>query len=126
MKNLILVKGRTYTRKGFTCSNGTPFFVENDELAESLLATGRFQNIPIEVNDGEQADNNAEEPGLPSAEEQNTPSADDIAKMKKEELIAFAAKHDIDISDCNTNKEKIERIQGMLGVASFTSMGLED
>lgn len=117
MKNLILVKGRTYTRKGFTCSNGTPFFVD-DELAESLLATGRFENIPIEENDGEQASDNAEEPSLPSA--------DDIAKMKKDELIAFAAEHDIDISDCNTNKEKIERIQGVLGVASFTSMGLED
>jgi hypothetical protein len=111
MKNLILKKGLSYSMKGFSCTKGNPVSVE-DDVAAKLLATGRFE-------EGETVDN--PEPG-------NTKevSAEDIQKMKKDELIEFAAAHNINIADCSNNDERIERIQGALGLASFAQMGLED
>lgn len=111
MKNLELIKGLSYNIKGFSCTKGNPVSVE-DDVAEKLLATGRFEEVP--ADDAPNADKNPEV------------SADDIAVMKKEELIAFAETHEIDIADCKNNEERIARIQGALGLASFVQMGLED
>lgn len=110
MRNMELKKGLSYSMKGFSCIKGNPVSVE-DDVAEKLLATGRFEEVAVAavVSEGE-----------------SEVSADDIASMKKDDLIAFAAVHDIDISDCKNNEERIERIQGVLGLASFTQMGLED
>lgn len=110
MRNLELIKGLSYSMKGFSCIKGNPVSVE-DDVAEKLLATGRFEEAAVAavVSEGERE-----------------VSADDIAAMKKDDLIAFAAVHDIDISDCKNNEERIERIQGVLGLASFAQMGLED
>lgn len=110
MRNLELKKGLSYSMKGFSCIKGNPVSVE-DDVAEKLLATGRFEEVAVAavVSEGE-----------------SEVSADDIASMKKDDLIAFAAVHDIDISDCKNNEERIERIQGVLGLASFAQMGLED
>lgn len=111
MRNLELKKGLSYSMKGFSCIKGNPVSVE-DDIAEKLLATGRFEEVAV-----------AE---APISENKREVSADDIAAMKKDDLIAFAADHNIDISDCKNNEERIERIQGVLGLASFAQMGLED
>lgn len=111
MRNLELKKGLSYSMKGFSCIKGNPVSVE-DDIAEKLLATGRFEEVAV-----------AE---APISENKREVSADDIAAMKKDDLIAFAAVHDIDISDCKNNEERIDRIQGVLGLASFAQMGLED
>ena len=110
MRNLELKKGLSYSMKGFSCIKGNPVSVE-DDVAEKLLTTGRFEEVAVAavVSEGE-----------------SEVSADDIASMKKDDLIAFAAVHDIDINDCKNNEERIERIQGVLGLASFAKMGLED
>lgn len=42
-----------------------------------------------------------------------------------EELIELAQKHNIDISECNNNPERVEKICGMLGLASTVQLGLE-
>lgn len=111
MKRLKLNQGLSYAMKDFSCVKGAPFDAE-DNLAEKLLKTGRFEEISGPVPD--------EEP------EKNNPSADDIARMKKDELIALAEEYGINIEDCRNNDERAERIQGALGLASFVQMGLED
>ena len=111
MKRLVLKTGLSYSMKGFSCKKGIPFSIE-DEKAEKLLKTGRFEEITSEQN-------------LPEQKEPEV-SADDIAAMKKDDLIAFAAEHDIDIENCKNNEERIDRIQGALGLASYAKMGLED
>jgi hypothetical protein len=111
MKNLILKKGLSYSMKGFSCTRGNPVSVE-DDVATILLATGRFEEGGT--------------PDAPETEKSKDVSAEDITKMKKDELIEFAEAHDIDIADCSNNDERIARIQGALGLASFAQMGLED
>lgn len=114
MRKLVLKQGLSYAAKGISCKKEIPFDV-NDEMAERLLATGRFEEqcsmAGVEDN---------------SAEEVQALSADDIADLKKPELEALAVEHNIDISDCRNNDERIERICGVLGLASLTKMGLEE
>lgn len=111
MKRLMLNQGLSYAMKGFSCVKGAPFDAE-DDLAAKLLGTGRFEEISEPVPDA-----GSEERGL---------SADDIARMKKDELIALAEKHGVNIEDCRNNDERAGRIQGFLGLSSFAQMGLED
>lgn len=111
MKKLKLKKGLSYSIKGFSCKKESPFSVE-DNLAEKLLETGRFEQISTE-----------QEVSKPVNQEL---SADDIATMKKDELLAYAAAHNIDVEDCKNNEERIERIQGALGLVSFVQMNLEN
>ena len=111
MRKIKLSRGLSYAMKGFLCVKGIPFDVE-DDLAKKLLETGRFEEVSVE------------EPGR--KEEKEEFSADDIARMKKDQLVTFAVEHGIDINDCKNNDERIERIQGILGMASFVQMDLED
>lgn len=111
MKKLKLVKGLSYTTKGFSCVKAVPFDAE-DGLSEKLLKTGRFEEIS--------------EPALNVEPAEEKLSVDDIARMKKDELIAVAAEHGVDIEGCKNNDERAERIQGALGLVSFVKMGMED
>ena len=111
MKRLKLNQGLSYPTKGFSCIKGAPFDAE-DDLAEKLLGTGRFEEIS--------------EPALDTDLEAKEISADDIGRMKKDELIALAEKYGINIEDCRNNDERAERIQGFLGLSSFAKMGLEN
>lgn len=115
MKNLKLIKGLSFSMKGFYCANNEAVEVEDDAKADYLLSTGKF--IEVAETDSD----------LPVNEEPKIfLSADDIYNMKSAELIELANKENIDISDCKTNKEKADKICGILGLASTVMLGLED
>ena len=111
MKRLELIKGLSYTARGFSCEKGKPFEVSDEEAAK-MLKTGRFKELEdvIPVADGE--------PGA-------LLSADAVNAMKKDELLALAEEKGIDISECKNNEERAEKICGMLGLASTIQLGLE-
>lgn len=111
MKRLELIKGLSYTARGFSCEKGKPFEVSDEEAAK-MLKTGRFKELEdvLPVSD--------EEPGA-------LLSADAVNAMKKDELLALAEEKGIDISECKNNEERAEKICGMLGLASTVQLGLE-
>lgn len=113
MKKLELKQGLSYAMRGFSCVRGVPFDVA-DDIAEKLLSTGRFEELQGGIND--------ETEYIPEKEL----SADDIAKLRKPELEKLAAEKNIDISGCANNDARVEKICGMLGLASMAQMGLED
>lgn len=117
MKRLRLIQGLSYAMKGFSCVKGALVDVE-DDLAEKLLETGRFDQESEPESELELVTNEG------AGKEE--PSADAIAMMKKGELIALAEERGINIEDCKNNDERIERIQGALGLVSFVQMGLEE
>lgn len=111
MKRLELIKGLSYTARGFSCEKGKPFEVSDEEAAK-MLKTGRFKKLEdvLPVSN--------EEPGA-------LLSADAVNAMKKDELLALAEEKGIDISECKNNEERAEKICGMLGLASTVQLGLE-
>lgn len=138
MRRLKLIQGLSYAVRGFSCALGVPFDVGED-FAKRLLSTGRFEelqsvsadnnetedDVEPDWNDTEKADVAPNHEGVSQPIEREL-SADAIAKLKKAELEALAAERNIDISDCNNNNERADRICGMLGLASTVQMGLED
>ena len=46
--------------------------------------------------------------------------------MKKEELITFAEAQGIDVKDCKTNEERIQRIQSGMDIKAFTQLASEE
>ncbi len=123
MKRLELAIGLSYSARGVNCKKGEPFLV-SDEQAEKLLATGRFA-IVGKVVDG------TPHIAPPATPQQTAPpatpqlSADKISRMTKPELIALAVEKGIDISGCDNNAERAERICGVLGLTSSVQLGLE-
>ncbi len=111
MKKICLKTGLSYAAKGFSCIKGIPVDVE-DEVAEKLMGTGRF----------EIADEGLEAPGPMD----DGPAPADIRSMKKDELIAFAEAHGIDIQGCNNNGERVSRIQDALDVMDFAQADYEE
>lgn len=111
MKRLELIKGLSYTARGFSCEKGKPFEV-SDEDAAKMMKTGRFKELEdlIPVSD--------DDTGVQL-------SADAINAMKKDELVALAEEKGIDISECKNNEKRAEKICGMLGLASTVQLGLE-
>lgn len=103
MKKICLKVGLSYAAKGFSCIKGIPVDVE-DGVAERLMRTGRF-GIADTVPDSESAD---------------------ISSMKKDELIAFAEAHGIDLEGCKNNNERIERIQSEISVKEFVQIPAEE
>ena len=117
MKILSLIKGRSFSMNGFSCVANKAVTVEDDERADYLLSTGKF----IETSKSD------EDNDLPVNEEPEIfMSADEVYNMKSAELAEFASKNDIDISDCKTNKDKADKICGVLGLASTVMLGLEE
>ena len=112
MKRLTLIKGLSYTARGFSCEKGKPFDVSDEEAAK-MMKTGRFKEVEEILPDDDAA------PDVPL-------SADAINAMKKDELVALAEEKGIDISDCKNNEERAEKICGVLGLASTISLGLEE
>lgn len=98
MKRLILVKGRSYSTKRYTAWKGIPFEME-EEAADLLLKTGRFQEIPVEMK-GE-ADDAVKEDGLPR----------NFFDMTKSELESFAVANDIDLRGCKTKGEILAKLE---------------
>lgn len=118
MKTLKLIKGLSYTTKGFSCKAGSPFDID-DEKAAALLATGRFEEIPVAMGDGVPFAMNDDDPNGAVL------SADAVADMTKAELAELAKAKDIDISECRNKADIVNRINGALGLASLVQMGME-
>lgn len=111
MKKVCLKTGLSYAIKGFSCVKGIAVDVE-DDIAEKLIRTGRFEIITDTVPvSGTVA------PAFESA---------DISSMKKDELIAFAEAHGIDLEGCKNNNERIERIQSEISVKEFAQIPAEE
>lgn len=146
MKRLKLTKGLSFSMMDFSCKKGEPFSVD-DEKAEKLLSTGRFEMLGVvdksqktegkeepaekhspipDYSQNPQNDNpdDGKEPG--KSDDGTELTAEAIEKMKKDELIVLAAEKDIDIKDCNNNEERIERIKEALGLATFGSLDFEE
>lgn len=110
MKKLVLKTGLSYSTKDLKCIKGSPFDVE-DGVAEKLMATGRFEELQAETSDPDQKKAPA--------------NVDNFSLMKKDDLIAYAASHGINIEDCKNNEERIERIKDALAVNEFAQSGSE-
>ena len=110
MKKVCLKTGLSYAIKGFSCVRGIAVDVE-DDIAEKLMRTGRFEitdMLPVSQT------------AAPASESADIPS------MKKDELIAFAEAHDIDLEGCKNNNERIERIQSEISVKEFVQIPAEE
>lgn len=141
MSKLLLKKGRDYRGHGVFAKKGEPFEVDDDKRDE-LLATGYFSLVstntvkpPIQQPDNTQTtpppapqDNGSgEQPPAPQGET-NRPdlTVAYVESLKKEELIALANEHSINIDDCKNNNERVQRITGALGLVDFTQLGIEE
>lgn len=146
MKRLKLTKGLSFSMMNFSCKKGEPFCAD-DEKAEKLLSTGRFDMLgvvdeslktegkgepgknPSSVSDDSQnpQSDNLNNDGNPGKSDNGTElTAESIEKMKKDELIALAAEKDIDIKDCANNNERIDRIKEALGLVSIGTLGFDE
>ncbi len=108
MKKICLKVGLSYAARGFSCVKGIPVEVE-DDIAADLLKTGRFDIVDAALE-------SADAPGEPSV----------FASMKKDDLIAFAKEHGIDVEGCKNNGERIQRIQDAMALDEFTRADPEE
>lgn len=118
MKKVCLMTGLSYVAKGISCMKGKAVDVE-DDVAERLMKTGRF-----EITDVEPMIPGFAEPAseflAPEGKSAN------ITSMKKDELIAFAEAQGIDVADCKNNEERIQRIQSEMDLKAFTQLASEE
>lgn len=137
MKRLKLIKGLSFYMMNFSCKKGEPFCVD-DEKAEELLSTGRFEMLGV-VGESPKTEGNrkpdknqslipedSQNPKNDNTDDGGELTAELVDKMKKDELIALAAEKDIDIKDCNNNEERMEKIKEALGLVSYGSIGFEE
>lgn len=125
-----LIKGLSYTTPSGSYKKGKAVDV-SDEAGAKLLKTGRFEEVKDEeVIGGDEvvapAAENSGADNTNSESDNNTDntelSAEVIDKMKKDELVALAAEKEIDISDCNNNEERAEKIKGALGLVNMAQL----
>lgn len=113
MKNVMLIKGIDYRGHGIFAKNGVEKSVEDDK-AEELVATGFFKicgNYVSEEEDdsfgpGDTGDGQSNEDGPGDTGD----SSRSPAKMKGDELKAYAEQKGYDISDCT----KVEEIRALI------------
>ncbi len=123
MKKVCLKTGLSYVAKGISCRKGKVVEVE-DDVAARLLKTGRFEIMGMESVVPEFVDPVPESPAPESPAPAGTPT--NITSMKKDELIAFAEAHGIDVSDCKNNEERIQRIQSGMDINAFARLASEE
>lgn len=111
MRKVCLKTGLSYVAKGISCRKGKVIDVE-DDVAERLMKTGRFETVDAVPMDPESA--------APEGKSAN------ITSMKKDELIAFAEAHGIDVADCKNNEERIKRIQSEISKKEFVQIPAEE
>jgi hypothetical protein len=134
MRTLELTRGLSYFTPGMSCKaeKGKPFVVEEDKLAEALMATGKFREvdaadaIPGEPDPLDAGQNNTEngQGGIAPGNSENDSDAGNgeeeeltekkVDAMKMPELIALAGEHDIDISECTNNEDRKALIKAVL------------
>lgn len=130
MRRMKLIQGLSYAVRGFSCTSGVPFDVE-DDIAGRLLSTGRFEELQcVSAGNDDPGDKTGDgtDDGTSGWMDLSGKelSADGISRLKKAELEALAAEKGIDISDCANNDARAAKICGALGLASMVQMGLED
>lgn len=102
MFKLKLIKGLSYSGIVLATAKEPFVIVDNEETALAAVETGYFkivehsENIPDEKNGENKAANK------------------DWKKLNKEELIAFANEHNIDVSSCKNQDERIALIETAL------------
>lgn len=125
-----LIKGLSYTTPSGSYKKGKTATV-SDEAGAKLLKTGRFEEVKEEDIFGDDeviapaADNSGDDNGNTGSNnnaDDKELSAEAIDKLKKDELIALAAEKGIDISECNNNEERAEKIKGALGVVNMSQL----
>lgn len=128
-----LIKGLSYTTQSGSFKKEKVYSV-SDEEAKKLLETGRFEEVSGVADDdagkGPEGNNGADKE--PEGDNSNNGSnnnaadkelsAEAIDKLKKDELIALAAEKEIDISECNNNEERAEKIKGALGLVNMAQL----
>lgn len=139
MNKLLLKKGRDYRGHGVFAKKGKTIEVD-DKKRDELLATGYFSLVSTDAVEPSQqtvTPQNVLPPTSQNSEEGEQPPATQgeadkpdltvayIESLKKEELIALAKEHSINIDDCKNNLERTQRITGALGLVDFTQLGLE-
>lgn len=133
MKKLSLIKGLSYSLRGFSCVKGKPFEVE-DELAEQLISTGRFEKMEMSEEDvTPPADTDpANTLTTPPADldpdgkqkQDDELTASKVAKLRNEELLALAEEKNISLDGCAKHDEYVKRINEALNLVDFASLGL--
>lgn len=116
MKKVELLKGRSYMGNGIKAVRGKVLLVD-DEKAKGLLQTGLFRisDVSVQGVENEPEKWNREE-ALQSLSDLSSASFKrmNFERMKTAELEAFASKHEIDISGCRNNAERIELIKAII------------
>lgn len=125
-----LIKGLSYTTPSGSYKKGKVAEV-SEEAGAKLLKTGRFEEVKEEdVFDSEDvlvpasapSNNDDANNGSNNNADVKELSAEAIDKLKKDELIALAAEKGIDISECNNNEERAEKIKGALGLVNMAQL----
>ena len=125
MKKVCLKVGLSYATRGFSCVKGSSCIVD-DNIAAKLLKTGRFEIADVELIAHEPVDSVPEPMALVSEPADSPLKAANITSMKKDELIAFAEAHGINIEDCKNNEERIQRIQSEMDLGVFVRLASEE
>lgn len=132
MKKVCLKVGLSYATRGFSCVKGSSCIVD-DTIAAKLQKTGRFEIADVELIAPEPVASASEfatlapEPMALVSEPADSPlKAANITSMKKDELIAFAEAHGINIEDCKNNEERIQRIQSEMDLGVFVRLASEE
>lgn len=124
-----LIKGLSYATPSGSYKKGKTADV-SEKAGTKLLKTGRFEEVKEEEAPGVEkviapaAENTdgAGNSGSNNNENGGEFSAEAIDKMKKDELVALADEKEIDISECNNNEERAEKIKGALGLVNMAQL----
>ena len=125
MKKVCLKVGLSYATRGFSCVKGSSCIVD-DNIAAKLLKTGRFEIADVELIAPAPVASVPEPMALVSEPADSPLKAANITSMKKDELIAFAEAHGINIEDCKNNEERIQRIQSEMDLGVFVRLASEE
>ena len=125
MKKVCLKVGLSDATRGFSCVKGSSCIVD-DNIAAKLLKTGRFEIADVELIAPEPVASVPEPMALVSEPADSPLKAANITSMKKDELIAFAEAHGINIEDCKNNEERIQRIQSEMDLGVFVRLASEE
>lgn len=102
MFKLKLIKGLSYSGIVSATAKNPYVTVDNEEIALAAVETGYFKIVERSENipDGKNGENKAENK--------------DWKKLNKDELITFANEHNIDVSSCKNQDERIAIIEAAL------------
>lgn len=103
MFKLKLIKGLSYSGIVSATAKNPYVTVDNEEIALAAVETGYFEIVERSEN-------------IPGGKngESNSGENKDWKKLNKDELITFANEHNIDVSSCKNQDERIAIIEAAL------------